>query len=57
MLTGTDPAERLAEDGRINALTVDDIKAAAQLYFNTDNYVQVVMNPEKWWQFSSGQPE
>lgn len=47
VLTDTDPAERLADDKRMSALTVDDIKAAAQQYFNTQNYVQVVMNPEK----------
>lgn len=57
LLTGTDPAERLAQDSRISELTVDDIKAAAQLYFNTGNYVQVVMNPEKWWQPPASQPE
>ncbi|MES2759941.1 MAG: insulinase family protein [Pseudomonadota bacterium] len=57
LLTGTDPADRLAQDSRIGELTVDDIKAAAQLYFNTGNYVQVVMNPEKWWQPAAGQPE
>jgi zinc protease len=47
VLTETDPAERLADDKRMSELTVDDIKAAAQQYFNTQNYVQVVMNPEK----------
>ncbi|MFC5462701.1 M16 family metallopeptidase [Massilia niabensis] len=57
LLTDTDPAERLAQDSKIGELTVDDIKAAARLYFNTGNYVQVVMNPEKWWQSTSGQPE
>ncbi|MGH8856127.1 MAG: insulinase family protein, partial [Telluria sp.] len=56
LLTGTDPADRLAADGKIGELTVDDIKAAAQQYFNTGNYVQVVMNPEKWWQSASSQP-
>jgi zinc protease len=57
VLTGTDPAERLAQDSKIGELTVEDIKAAAQLYFNAGNYVQVVMNPEKWWQSTSGKPE
>ena len=57
LLTETDPAARLAEDSRIGALTVEDIKAAAQRYFNTGNYVQVVMNPEKWWQPASTLPE
>ena len=47
VLNGSDPAERLADDKRMSALTVDDIRAAAQQYFNTGNYVQVVMNPEK----------
>jgi zinc protease len=56
LLTGTDPAERLAADSKVGELTVDDIKAAAQQYFNTGNYLQVVMNPEKWWQPASSQP-
>ena len=47
VLTGTDPAERLADDKRMSELTVDDIRAAAQQYLNTRNYVQVVMNPER----------
>jgi zinc protease len=57
LMTGTDPAERLAQDSRISELTAEDIKAAAQLYFNTGNYVQVVLNPEKWWQSTAGRPE
>jgi predicted Zn-dependent peptidase len=31
---------------RAAALTTEDMKLAAQRYFNTENYVQVVLNPE-----------
>jgi zinc protease len=30
----------------VDALTVADVKAAAQRYFDKDNYVQVVLKPE-----------
>lgn len=43
---GTDPANILRFDKEVAALTVDDVKQAAQRYLNTQNYVQVVLNPE-----------
>jgi zinc protease len=44
---GTDPHELLNFEKRVAAITPADLKAAAQRYFNTDNYVQVVLYPEK----------
>ncbi|GAB3417990.1 insulinase family protein [Massilia agilis] len=44
---GTDPHEVLALENRVATLSVADVKAAAQRYFNTKNYVQVVLYPEK----------
>ena len=44
---GVDPATILTFEQEIARLTVADIKAAAARYFNTGNYVQVVLNPEK----------
>ncbi|MES2150289.1 MAG: insulinase family protein [Pseudomonadota bacterium] len=46
-LQGTDPAEILKYEQQVNALTVEDLKAAAKRYFNMENYVQVVLYPEK----------
>ena len=43
---GTDPATILTFDQEVQKLTVDDVKRAAQRYLNTENYVQVVLNPE-----------
>ena len=43
----TDPAAILTLEQRIGAVTADDIKQAAARYFNLDNYVQVVLYPEK----------
>jgi len=43
---GTDPASILAVERQVRALSADDIKAAARRYFDTRNYVQVVLNPE-----------
>ena len=43
---GTDPASILDVEKRVQALTADDIRTAAQRYFNERNYVQVVLNPE-----------
>jgi zinc protease len=43
----TDPATLLDYEKQVAALTVDDIKAAAQRYLKSDNYVQVVLYPEK----------
>jgi zinc protease len=44
---GTDPHELLDFEQRVAAITPADLKAAAQRYFNTGNYVQVVLYPEK----------
>jgi len=43
---GTDPASILDLEQRVQALTADDIRTAAQRFFNERNYVQVVLNPE-----------
>jgi zinc protease len=47
ILYGTNPADLLAEEKIINAIQPEDIKATAKRYFNTKNYVQAVMYPEK----------
>ncbi len=44
-LYGTDPANVLTFEKRINEVTVDDLKQAANRYFNTANYVQAVQYP------------
>ncbi|HEX8784580.1 MAG TPA: insulinase family protein, partial [Telluria sp.] len=44
---GTDPATILTVDKEVEALTVDDVKRAAQRYLDTSNYVQVVLGPDK----------
>jgi zinc protease len=46
-LYGTDPAEILDFEQRAAAITPDDLKQAAKRYFKMDNYVQVVLYPEK----------
>lgn len=46
-LYGTDPAAFLSDEEGINAITPEDIRAAANRYFNTGNYLQVVLYPEK----------
>jgi zinc protease len=43
---GTDPGTILTFDQEVQKLTVGDVKRAAQRYLNTENYVQVVLNPE-----------
>ncbi len=47
ILNGTDPESILAYDQRLNAITTQDVQNAAKRYFNMDNYVQVVLYPEK----------
>jgi zinc protease len=44
-LYGTDPRRLLDQMQRVGALSTDDIKRAAQRYFDTENVVQVVLNP------------
>jgi zinc protease len=46
-LFGTDPAAFLSDEEGIDAITPEEIKAAANRYFNTGNYVQAVLYPEK----------
>ncbi len=46
-LYGTDPAQVLSFEKRVAALTSADVQAAAKLYLRQDNYVQVVLMPEK----------
>jgi zinc protease len=46
LLNGTDPARILTIGDEVDALTVADVQKAAQRYFDTSNYVQVVLNPE-----------
>ena len=47
LMQGTDPARILDYEKRVNALSTADLKNAAQRYFNMNNYVQVVLYPEK----------
>ncbi len=47
LLQGTDPATVLAYEAQVKALTPEDLKKAARRYFNMQNYVQVVLYPEK----------
>lgn len=43
---GTDPKAILDVERQVQALTAQDVQAAARRYFDTKNYVQVVLNPE-----------
>jgi len=45
-LYGSDPHRVLDHLQRVAKLTPDDVRRAAQRYFDTGNYVQVVLNPE-----------
>ena len=47
LLDGTDPAAILTHEERVNALGALDVQDAARRYLNTENYVQVVLYPEK----------
>jgi zinc protease len=47
LLDGTDPAAILTHEERVNALTAGEVQEAARRYLNTENYVQVVLYPEK----------
>jgi zinc protease len=44
---GVDPRKILTYEKRVNALTVNDIKTAANKYLDMKNYSQIVLNPEK----------
>jgi zinc protease len=43
---GTDPASILTYEKRVASLSADEVKEAAQRYFDMKNYVQVVLYPE-----------
>lgn len=44
---GTDPNDILTGEQRIKAITAKDVQEAANKYFDMNNYVQMVLNPEK----------
>jgi zinc protease len=43
----TDPATILDFKDRVNAITIEDLKFAANTWLNPDHYVRVVLKPEK----------
>jgi zinc protease len=47
VLYETDPAFILSYEKRVEALTAQDLQSAAGRYFDLNNYVQVVLYPEK----------
>jgi zinc protease len=44
---GTDPHSILSFEQQVASITPQDVRAAAQRYLNTNNYVQVVLYPEQ----------
>ncbi len=44
---GSDPKDMLTFDQHLKAVTAKDLKAAANKYFDMNNYLQAVLNPEK----------
>jgi zinc protease len=44
---GLNTSDILTYEKRVDAITVDQVKAAANRYVDFKNYVQVVLNPEK----------
>jgi zinc protease len=46
LLEGTPAARLLTITDEVEKLTVADVRTAAQRYFDKDNYVQVVLQPE-----------
>ena len=46
LFDGTDPHRLLTIGDEVEALTPADLQAAARRYFDTDNYVQMVLKPE-----------
>lgn len=44
---GSNPGQVLSYEKRVDALTVKDLKDTANKYFDTKNYIQIVLNPEK----------
>ena len=47
LMDGTDPAALLTHEERVKALSAAEVQDAARRYLNTENYVQVVLYPEK----------
>ncbi len=47
LMDGTDPAALLTQEERINGLGAAEVQDAAKRYLNMENYVQVVLYPEK----------
>ncbi len=47
VLYGTDPAKMLDYGKMVEAITPQDVQTAARRYLNRDNYVQVLLYPEK----------
>ena len=47
VLEGTDPADILAYEQRVDAITTGDIRQAARRYLDANNYIQLVLYPEK----------
>lgn len=47
LLQGTDPGTVLDYEAQVKSLTPEDMKQAARRYFNLQNYVQLVLYPEK----------
>jgi zinc protease len=45
-LYGDDPQRLVVRQEYADAITAEDVRQAARRYFDTDNYVQVVLNPE-----------
>jgi zinc protease len=43
---GSNPADILTGEKRVNAVTIKDVQEAANKYFNMNNYLQVVLYPE-----------
>ncbi|MCX8492009.1 MAG: hypothetical protein ORN54_13185 [Cyclobacteriaceae bacterium] len=44
---GLNPADILTYEKRVDAITTEQVKNAANKYVDFKNYVQVVLNPEK----------
>ncbi|MGV7209812.1 M16 family metallopeptidase [Oxalobacteraceae bacterium A2-2] len=47
LINGTDPASLLTYEERVMAIQPQELAATAKRYFDMDNYVQVVLYPEK----------
>jgi zinc protease len=47
LINGTDPASMLTYEERVMAIQPQELAATAKRYFDMDNYVQVVLYPEK----------